>query len=65
MAAFDPEADPDDPSRPAFRLPAQRWGYNNETAEWALTVRRQPCEEDTECPGEQECRDGFCYEGPQ
>jgi len=65
MAAFDPEADPDDPSRPAFRLPAQRWGYSNETAEWALSVRRQPCEEDAECPSDQLCRDGFCYEAPQ
>lgn len=65
MAAFDPEADPDDPSRPAFRLPAQRWGYTNGTAEWSLSVRRQPCSDGSECPRGELCQDGFCHEAPQ
>lgn len=65
MAAFDPEADPDDPSRPAFRVPAQRWGLDNGMAEWALGVRRQPCENDEDCPVGEMCLDGFCYEAPE
>jgi TolB protein len=65
MAAFDPEADPDDPSRPAFRIPAQRWGLDNGAAEWSLEVQRLPCETDDDCPEGEMCLDGFCYEAPE
>ncbi|AKF09098.1 TolB family protein [Sandaracinus amylolyticus] len=65
MAAFDPEADPDDPSRPAFRVPAQRWRIDNRMGEWALTVRRPQCETDADCPDGEQCIDGFCYEAPE
>ncbi len=66
MAAFDPEADPDDPSRPAFRLPAQRADADNFIAEWTLRAHRQPCETDDDCPDGEICRDGFCIpEGPE
>lgn len=66
MAAFDPEADPDDPSRPAFRFPAQRAGVDNFIAEWTLEVQRQPCDDDADCPDGELCDDGFCYpEGPE
>lgn len=66
MAAFDPDADPEDPSRPAFRFPAQRADVANFIAEWTLAAARQPCDDDTDCPDGEVCRDGFCYpEGPQ
>jgi TolB protein len=66
MAAFDPEADPDDPSRPAFRFPAQRAAADNFIAEWTLMLHRQPCETDDECPDGELCDDGFCFpEGPE
>lgn len=66
MAAFDPEADPEDPSRPAFRIPAQTYGVGNFIAQWALSVRRQPCETDADCPDGEECHDGFCRpRGPE
>lgn len=66
MAAFDPEADPEDPSRPAFRFPAQHTSADNFIAEWTLEVRRQPCASDDECPDGELCRDGFCFpEGPE
>lgn len=65
MAAFEPDSDAEDPSRPAFRVPAQRWGFNNEHAEWALTVRRTPCETDEQCPEGEVCQGGVCYEAPE
>lgn len=66
MAAFDPEADPADPSRPAFRFPAQRAGVDNFIGEWTLTVQRQPCDTDADCPDGELCQDGFCFpEGPE
>jgi TolB protein len=66
MAAFDPEADPDDPSRPAFRFPAQRADVDNFLAEWTLAVARQQCDDDSDCPDGEVCRDGFCFpEGPE
>jgi TolB protein len=66
MAAFDPEADPNDPSRPAFRIPAQVLGVSNLIAQWVIGVPRKPCDVDDDCPSDEECVDGFCYpKGPQ
>lgn len=65
MAAFDPDAE-GDPSRPAFRLPAQRSDSANFIAEWTLRAARQPCGDDDDCPDGEMCQDGFCLpEGPQ
>jgi TolB protein len=65
MAAFEPDAD-GDPSRPAFRVPAQPAGVANFIAEWTLAVPRLPCAEDRECPGGEFCEEGFCFpEGPE
>ncbi|AKF09096.1 hypothetical protein [Sandaracinus amylolyticus] len=66
IAAFDPEADADDPSRPALRFPGQRGDVDNFIAEWTTEARRQPCEDDDDCPAGEVCVDGFCFpEGPE
>jgi TolB protein len=66
IAAFDPAADPDDPSRPAFRLPAQRWSRAIHTSvDWVFTNGRRPCIDASECTGADRCEEGFCYEVPE
>ncbi|MBX3270712.1 MAG: PD40 domain-containing protein [Sandaracinaceae bacterium] len=59
MTAFDPRR-PGDGSYPAFWLPFQEIESGNHIAQWVTRVDRQPCRDNTECPGGEFCSGGVC-----
>lgn len=62
MAAVDPAAlaRGEEGVTAPFRLPFQDLATSNHIAQWVTTVVRQPCTNNSECPGEF-CVDGRCF----